>query len=115
MVTASNSKYLERKRRIQYDDKKVIYIIKHDEFDNCYKVGIANHLTSRMSTYNTGAPKDYEVLYYHYTMYNSTIELMIKKKFVQNLYTHNKEWYQLEDGYDILVEHIQKAVEFFEN
>ena len=108
------SKYLERRRRVQYDKKKVIYIVKHDEFKNCYKVGIANYLTSRMSTYNTGAPEDYKVIYYQYTMYNGTIELMIRKKFLERLYCHNKEWFQFDEGPEILIDNIKKAVDWFE-
>lgn len=109
------SRYLEKKNRVQYDSKKVIYIIKHDEFENCYKVGIANNLTSRMSVYNTGAPKDYEVIYYRYIFYNSIVETMIQKKFINNLYTHNKEWYEFEDGPDILIENIDRGVDFFKD
>jgi hypothetical protein len=108
------SKYLERKRRVQYDKKKVIYVLAHNEFDNCYKVGIANQLTSRMSTYNTGAPDDYEIIYHQYTMHNSTVELMIRKKFADILYTSNKEWYEIDDGPDILIDAIKEAVSFFD-
>jgi len=108
------SKYLEKRRRVQYDKKKVIYVVKHDEFENCYKVGIANHLTSRMSTYNTGAPENYKVVYYQYTMYNATVELMIRKKFLESLYCHNKEWFQLDEGPEILIDNIKKAIAFFD-
>jgi hypothetical protein len=107
------SKYLERKRRIQYDDKKAIYIVKHKEFLGVYKVGVANNLTSRMSTYNTCAPEDYEVVHFQYTTENSLVENMVRHKFLGSLYSHNKEWYESPEGPYILIEAVKEAVSFF--
>jgi hypothetical protein len=111
------SKYLERKRRVQYNKEKVIYILKNEEFENkkLYKVGTTNYLTSRMSTYNTGSPKDYDVIYHKYTMNNSMIELMIKQKFVNNLCSLNKEWYEFDEGPGELIKNIENGVVFFED
>jgi hypothetical protein len=108
------SKYLERKRRKQYDKKKVIYIIKHNKFKDQYKVGIANSLTSRVSVYNTGAPEDYDVIFHRYTMNNDLVEANIKRKFIDKLFTYNKEWYVLPEGIDDLIENIDNCIEFFE-
>lgn len=108
------SKYLERKRRIQYNKGKCIYILRHKEFKDCYKVGIANELTSRMSTYNTAAPDDFELIYHMHTLYNTVVEIMVKKKLVEYLYSLNKEWYKISDGPKILIDNISSAVAFFD-
>jgi hypothetical protein len=105
--------YLERKRRIQFDKGKVVYILKHKNFKDVYKIGSANDLTSRVSTANTHVPDDFDMLYYIHTMYNSTIELMMKKKLVDYLYAMNREWYEAKDP-QILIDNIKKAVEYFE-
>ena len=91
------SKTLKRQKRIQYNPEKVIYLLQHKEFKNMYKVGIANNLTSRMSTYNTAAPTDFDVIYHEYTIYNDIIEIMIKKKFIEFLYVNNKELYEVNE------------------
>ena len=109
------SKYLERKKRIQYDKGKCVYILRHKEFRDCYKIGIANDLTSRKSTYDTAAPIDFDMLFHVHTMYNSIVETMVKRKLVDYLYTLNKEWYYVESGPDILVENVKRAVEYFES
>ena len=109
------SKQMLRRKRVHYDQTKVIYIVKHDEFENCFKVGISNNLTNRMSTFNTYAPENYEVVYYTRTMYNGTIELMIKKKFIQYLYSQNKEWFHFPDGPSDLIDSIKKGIDFFES
>lgn len=109
------SKYLERKKRIQYNKGKCIYILRHKEFKDCYKVGIANELTSRMSTYNTAAPEDFELIYHKHTIYNSVVEIMVKKKLVDYLFSNNKEWYQVNEGPEILIDNVKRAVEFFDN
>ena len=107
------SKSLKRQRRIQYNPEKVIYLLRHKEFKNMYKVGIANNLTSRLSTYNTSAPEDFEVIYHEYSIYNDIIEIMIKKKFIEFLYVNNKEWYQVDDGPEILIKGIKEGVDYF--
>ena len=109
------SKLLKRQRRIQYNPEKVIYLLRHKEFKNMYKVGIANNLTSRMSTYNTSAPEDFEVIYHEYTIYNDIIEIMIKKKFIEFLYANNKEWYEVNEGPELLMKGIKDGVEYFKN
>lgn len=107
------SKSLQRQRRIQYNPEKVIYLLRHKEFKNMYKVGIANNLTSRLSTYNTSAPDDFEVIYHEYTIYNDIIEIMIKKKFIEFLYANNKEWYEVNEGPEILMKGIKEGVDYF--
>ena len=109
------SKTLKRQKRIQYNPEKVIYLLQHKEFKNMYKVGIANNLTSRMSTYNTAAPTDFDVIYHEYTIYNDIIEIMIKKKFIEFLYVNNKEWYEVNEGPNILINGIREGVEYFKN
>ena len=109
------SKTLKRQKRIQYNPEKVIYLLQHKEFKNMYKVGIANNLTSRMSTYNTAAPTDFDVIYHEYTIYNDIIEIMIKKRFIEFLYVNNKEWYEVNEGPDILMNGIREGVEYFKN
>ena len=109
------SKTLKRQKRIQYNPEKVIYLLQHKEFKNMYKVGIANNLTSRMSTYNTAAPTDFDVIYHEYTIYNDIIEIMIKKRFIEFLYVNNKEWYEVNEGPDILINGIREGVEYFKN
>lgn len=117
MLIEENTKlqsYLERKRRVQYQKDKVIYILKHNRFEGHYKVGISNYLTTRLSTYNTGVPEEnYEVVYRKYTMYNSVVEIMIKKKFMEYLSSANKEWYNFPEGPGILMENIETATAFF--
>jgi len=78
-----------------------------------YKVGIANNLTSRLSTYNTSAPDDFEVIYHEYSIYNDIIEIMIKKKFIEFLYANNKEWYEVDEGPEILMKGIKEGVDYF--
>ena len=107
------SKSLKRQKRIQYNPEKVIYLLRHKEFKNMYKVGIANNLTLRLSTYNTSAPEDFEVIYHEYTIYNDIIEIMIKKKFIEFLYVNNKEWYEVDDGPEILLNGIKEAIGYF--
>jgi len=109
------STYLERKRRKQYDKGKCIYVMKHKEFKDMYKVGISNNLTSRMSTYNTAAPENFELIYTQHTVYNSLVETMVKKKLIDYLYVLNKEWYEIVQGPDVLIDNIKRAVEYFEN
>jgi hypothetical protein len=109
------SKTLKRQKRIQYNPEKVIYLLQHKEFKNMYKVGIANNLTSRMSTYNTAAPTDFDVIYHEYTIYNDITEIMIKKKFIEFLYVNNKEWYEVNEGPNILINGIREGVEYFKN
>ena len=108
------SSYLEKKRRIQYNKVKCVYIMEHKKFENMYKIGIANNLTSRMSTYNTSAPEDFEVIFNVHTFNNALVEMMVKKKMIEYLYVNNKEWYKVEDGVDILVEAVNSAVKYFE-
>jgi hypothetical protein len=107
------SKSLKRQKRIQYNPEKVIYLLRHKEFKNMYKVGIANNLTSRLGTYNTSAPEDFEVIYHEYSIYNDIIEIMIKKKFIEFLYVNNKEWYQVDDDPEILMKGIKDGVDYF--
>lgn len=95
-------------KRLQYNPEKVIYLLQHKEFKNMYKVGIANNLTSRMST-------DFDVIYHEYTIYNDIIEIMIKKRFIEFLYVNNKEWYEVNEGPDILMNGIREGVEYFKN
>ena len=47
-------------------------------------------------------------------MYNSVVEIMVKKKLVEYLYAMNKEWYKIEDGPKILIDNVIAAVTFFE-
>ena len=108
------SVYLERKRRIQYDKGKVVYVLRHIKCKDCYKVGIAHSLTDRVSTYNTSMPDDFTMVYYQHTFYNDLVEKMIKRKLIDYLYTLNKEWYYVEGGPDILIENIKTAIDFFD-
>lgn len=107
-------KYLERKRRKQFKKGKVIYIIRHNKFKNQYKVGIANTLTSRVSTYNTHAPEDYEVIYSKYTNNNSLVEVIVKRSLTKYLYSNNKEWYEISDP-QIIIDKIESSVDLIEN
>jgi len=54
--------------------------------DESSLIGIANELTSRMSTYNTSAPDDFELIYHQHTIYNSVVETMVKKKLIDLIY-----------------------------
>jgi len=62
-------------KRLQYNPEKVIYLLQHKEFKNMYKVGIANNLTSRMST-------DFDVIYHEYTIYNDNDKEEIYRIFI---------------------------------
>jgi uncharacterized protein YbaR (Trm112 family) len=48
-------------------------------------------------------------------MYNSVVEIMVKKKLVEYLFCMNKEWYKIEDGPEMLIDNVVKAVTFFES
>lgn len=109
------SRYLVKRPRIKYDKGNVIYILKHEEFKDCYKVGITNNLTSRMSSYQTCAPKNYQVVYHTYTDDNSLLEVMVRTKMIDYLYAHNKEWYEIKEGPDILIKAIELGATLLKN
>ncbi len=109
-----SNKLVEKRRRKQYLKGNVIYILRHTKFENYYKVGIARELTPRISTYNTCAPEDFEHVFHTYTMYNSEIETMVKKRFDKNLYSYSKEWYKFENGLKELISFIEISVKLFD-
>jgi hypothetical protein len=111
---AQSNKLVAKRRRKQYLKGNVIYILRHTKFENYYKVGIARELTPRISTYNTCAPEDFEHVFHTYTMYNSEIETMVKKRFDKNLYSYSKEWYKFENGLKELISFIEISVKLFD-
>ena len=49
-------------------------------------------MMSRLSTYNTGMPENYTVLYIIYVDENTFIENSLKLRFEEEINTNNKEW-----------------------
>lgn len=102
-----NNKYstlLKRRKRDVYEKGNVVYIVSHDAFDQYYKdvylkVGKATQksdifsaFTSRLSTYNTGAPGNYNVWYVIYVDKNALLENILKERFKLQRDPSNKEW-----------------------
>ena len=83
----------------------MVYIISHEAFSiayecNYFKFGKSTQkgdetracFKQRLSTYNTGAPVNYNVHYLLYVDNNALIEEIIKEKFSKQLDPSNKEW-----------------------
>jgi hypothetical protein len=54
------------------------------------------------------------MVYHQYTTENALVESMVRRKFLDSLYSHNKEWYEISDGPDSLICSVKDAVSFFE-
>lgn len=104
-LTTKYNKLLRNKKRSVFDKGNVVYIVSHNAFDayhgiSYFKIGKATQksnesvaaFTSRLSTYNTCAPSNYNVHYVVYLENNSVVENVLKEKFRHQLDPSNKEW-----------------------
>ena len=119
-VTRNHNNILRRRKRDLYEIGNVVYIVSHEAFtqfykDNYHKIGIATQtktesqaaFTGRLSTYNTGAPGNYNVHYLMYIEENKLVEDILKLKFKDNIEPGNKEWIKTVKLEDI-IEFIKK-------
>jgi prophage antirepressor-like protein len=104
-LVLNHEKLLKRRNRTDYETGNVVYIISHEAFSIAYKCNYFKFGKStqkgdetracfkqRLSTYNTGAPVNYNVHYLLYVDNNALIEEIIKEKFSKQLDPSNKEW-----------------------
>ena len=104
-LVLNHEKLLKRRNRTDYETGNVVYIISHEAFSIAYKCNYFKFGKStqkgdetracfkqRLSTYNTGAPVNYNVHYLLYVDNNALIEEIIKEKFSKQLDPLNKEW-----------------------
>ena len=104
-LVLNHEKLLKRRNRTDYETGNVVYIISHEAFSIAYKCNYFKFGKStqkgdetracfkqRLSTYNTGAPVNYNVHYLLYVDNNALIEEIIKEKFSNQLDPSNKEW-----------------------
>ncbi len=71
-----------------WQEKKYVYIISHQQYQNEYKVGIASNVQQRLNNYQTGDPnRDYQLEYSFHTPYFREIE-----KHIHNKYPNKHEW-----------------------
>jgi hypothetical protein len=104
-ITYTHNCMLKRQRRTVYENGNVIYIVSNKAFtmyfdDYCYKFGKATQkknendsaFMSRLSTYNTSSPINFDVDFLIYIEDNDLIENNIKARFKRDINPVNKEW-----------------------
>jgi hypothetical protein len=115
-IEQAHQQFLKRKKRTPYECGDVLYLVSHPAFtyyykDEYYKFGKASQkkgekdsaFMRRLSTYNTGAPEDFDVNAIFYVKENVLIEDGIKVRFANCLNPSNKEWIKGEKLEDILM------------
>ena len=104
-ITYTHNSMLKRQRRTVYELGNVIYIVSNKAFtmyfdDDCHKFGKATQkknekisaFMSRLSTYNTSSPINFDVDFLMYIKDNDLIENNIKARFRKDINPVNKEW-----------------------
>jgi prophage antirepressor-like protein len=107
-------KQVGRRKRRLIKKGRVVYILENKEFKNQFKIGSSSNFSPRLSTYNTGSPHDYKILYYKETEFNQIIELALMKIFHSYLYMESKEWIEL-PSYLPIQNKIEELVEILED
>ena len=126
-ITESREKLLKRRKRTPYEIGNVFYIVSNISFFihyNCsyLKPGEATQsnresdatFITRLSTYNTGSPHNYDVNALFYIEENVLIEKIVKAKFRNYINPNSKEWIKDIDLSTIcsFVRHICELLQF---
>jgi len=120
-LSRTHDKILRQRKRTAYDIGNVVYIISNEAFNSYYgnlyyKIGKATQgsnenrsaFTGRLSSYNTGTPKNYTVHYICYVEQNDIVEKMIKLRFRKNLDESNKEEWLLNISLETIITFIRE-------
>ena len=120
-LSRTHDKILRQRKRTAYDIGNVVYIISNEAFNShygnlYYKIGKATQgsnenrsaFTGRLSSYNTGTPKNYTVHYICYVEQNDIVEKMIKLRFRKNLDVSNKEEWLLNTSLETIITFVRQ-------